>query len=136
MRGILLISHGFLAKEMKGSLNMICGDVSNVFTIALEPNEGIQEFSVKLKNTLHSLESYDEILVFADLYGGSPCNTALKFFIEDDKYQLISGMNVSMVLTAVLSQEEHVNSLVNIGKNAIMDVKSVYQSLAYDDEDN
>ena len=134
-RAILLISHGKLAKEMKESIKMITGTIDDIYYTCLESGDQSEEFIDKLRNEIDKLSKYEEVIVFADLYGGSPCNNAMKYLVNDDKYRIISGMNLSMVISASLNEEEHVDSLLNIGRNAIIDVKDIYNSMKYDDED-
>ncbi|MGX8833405.1 PTS sugar transporter subunit IIA [Amedibacillus sp. YH-ame6] len=133
-QGIILISHGGLSFEMKASIQMITGEAKDIYCVTLN-EEGSPRFEALLHEALEQTQSYERVIVFADLYGGSPCTMALKKILENSRCELISGMNLSMVLSAVLSKEEEVNSLLNIGRNAIMDVKDVYQRMYYEDED-
>ncbi|MFQ8582046.1 MAG: hypothetical protein ACLSA6_05595 [Holdemania massiliensis] len=43
MRGILLISHGQYAEAFKGSLKMIAGEVTNLYSCLL-PTDGPDQF--------------------------------------------------------------------------------------------
>lgn len=124
MRGILCISHGLYAKEFKESVKMISGPVDNLYSCCFEQNDGPEEFSVKMNNTLSQLKQYDEIIIFADLFGGSPCNTAFEAFISDPKVKFIAGMNFPMVLTAVLGEDMSIEELIEEGKNGIIDVRN------------
>ncbi len=135
MRGILLISHGFYAKELKESLKMIAGQVSNLYTACLEATDGPDEFKQKLLNLEDQLQPYDEVLIFADLLGGSPCNTAFLHTLGNDKFRLIAGMNFPMILTALLDSEASVESLIIQGKESIVDVHAFTKSVSVDDED-
>ncbi|WP_251860138.1 PTS mannose transporter subunit IIA [Clostridium sp. Marseille-Q2269] len=135
-RGIMLVSHGKLASELKNSVGMITGSVDDIYCVCLENGEGIEKFTEKLNSEIGKLEDYEEILIFADLYGGSPCNTVVKHLVNDDKYKIISGMNISMVITAVLNTEEEVDSLMNVGRNAIIDVKEIYRRMSNDEEED
>ncbi len=44
MRGILLISHGQYAEAFKGSLKMIAGEVTNLYSCCLLPTDGPEQF--------------------------------------------------------------------------------------------
>ena len=123
MRSILCISHGLYAKEFKESLKMISGPVENLYSCCFLQNDGPAEFTEKLKDTLQQLEKYDEIIVFADLFGGSPCNTAFEALFSDERIKLIAGMNFPMVLTALLCEDVSIEDLIEEGKNGIIDVR-------------
>ncbi len=123
MRSILCISHGLYAKEFKESLKMISGPVENLYSCCFLPDDGPAEFTEKLNDTLQQLEQYDEIIVFADLFGGSPCNTAFEALFSDERVTLIAGMNFPMVLTALLCEDVGVEDFIEEGKNGIIDVR-------------
>ena len=135
MKAILLISHGLYAQEFKNSLKMIAGPVENVFSACLESSDGPEEFDAKLVAVEEQMKDYDQVLIFADLFGGSPCNTAFQRFIAKENVNLIAGMNFPMVLTAILSEDESLENLVACGQEAIVDVRAFSKSMMSDDED-
>lgn len=135
MRGILLISHGYYAEAFKESLKMIAGQVDNLYAACLDPTDGPEEFKAKLIALNPELEPYDEVLVFADLFGGSPCNTAIQYYLTNEKVHLVAGMNFPMVLTAILSEYETVENLIALGQESIVDVRVMAAAMMSSDED-
>ena len=135
MRGILCISHGKFAEAFTGSWKMIAGPVTNLHYCCLEPTDGPAEFGAKLSALEPELEQYDNVVVFADLFGGSPCNTTFQHFFKNPKMDFVAGMNFPMVLTAILNEEMDVDALIAQGQEAIVDVKKFNQSMSFDDED-
>ena len=134
MRGYLLVSHGLYAQEFKESLKMIAGDVSNVHTACLSPDDGPESFGAKLTALETTLNQYDEVLVFSDLFGGSPGNTTFQKYVTNEKYNFISGMNFPMVLTAILTPTADIEQLITSGKEGIIDVKAFSKTMLDDDE--
>ncbi len=134
MRGILLVSHGLYAQEFKGSLQMIAGATDHVYTACLESQDGPESFTAKLEALKPELDRYEEVLVFSDLFGGSPGNAAFQYFIQDPRVQFIAGMNFPMVLNAILSEGAEVANLVAEGREAIVDVRA-FMSASMDDID-
>lgn len=134
MRGILLISHGQFAEGLKESVKMIAGDVTNVYATCLAPTDGPDQFKEKLQVAKKELEQYEDVVIFADLFGGSPCNTTFVDCFQDPKYNFIAGMNFPMVLTAILSPEETVDNLIQTGQEGIVDVRKIMAAMNSDDE--
>ena len=134
MRGILLISHGQYAEAFKGSLKMIAGEVTNLYSCCLLPTDGPEQFQEKLTQLEPEFEKYDEVLVFVVLFGGSPCNTTFVKFAQNPKFHFIAGMNFPMVLTAILSESESVENLIAQGREGIVDVKSFMASMSSDED--
>ena len=135
MRGILLVSHGQYAEAFKGSLKMIAGEVTNLYSCCLLPTDGPEQFKEKVRALKPELDQYDEVLVFSDLFGGSPCINSFAELFADPKCNFIAGMNFPMVLTALLSESESVESLIAQGREGIADVKTFMGNTADEDED-
>ena len=135
-RGFLLISHGFYAKALNESLNMTAGDVDDVlYACCLEQHDGPESFTVKLKDAEQKLNQFDEVILFADIMGGSPCNTAFQYFQSNPKYQIIAGMNFPMVLTALLTPDATIEDLVSAGQQGVVDIRAYTAASASDVDD-
>ena len=87
---LVLVSHGRLCEELKASTEMIMGPQESIHTVALLPEEGPEDFTAKFEATVQGLEDY---IVFADLLGGTPCNTVSRLILEGRAIDLYAGMN-------------------------------------------
>ncbi|MBL1226231.1 PTS sugar transporter subunit IIA [Enterococcus sp. BWR-S5] len=111
MAQIILVAHGFLAVEMKNSLEMIFGENDRFHPIAFEKQDGLESLEEKLKATLD--RNNEPTLIMADLFCGTPynasCSIALK---EEQEIQVISGMSLPLVLEAAsLIETESINEI-------------------------
>jgi PTS system mannose-specific IIB component len=104
MRAILLIGHGDLPLAMKQTAQMIAGELPFVHTVSLQPDDGKESFAKKLATLEEKISDSSSIQIFADLLGGSPANGALEKYAGDSRVQLITGMNLPMVLAAVMAE--------------------------------
>lgn len=108
MRSYVLASHGLLAKGMLETLKLIIGEIKNIHTLCAYSEEQNPEES--LKKIIEELSLKGEVLVFTDLFGGSVNNILMKL-LKPNVY-LFSGMNLPLVLNAVLSETEDINELI------------------------
>lgn len=92
---LILISHGHFSEELKKSTEMIMGPQDAIHTVALLPEEGVEEFEDKLLEVIKDLDDY---VVLADLMGGTPCNVASRLLMQGYQFDLYAGMNMPMVL--------------------------------------
>lgn len=92
---LVLVSHGRLCEELKGSTEMIMGPQENIHTVALLPEDGPEDFTAKFQATI---ENFDDFVVFADLLGGTPCNVVSRLIMEGQPIKLYAGMNLPMVI--------------------------------------
>lgn len=116
MRSILIVSHGSMAKGIFESASMIYGEITNVQYLCLENGKGIEAFSEALDKVLEGISSSDEIVILADLKGGSPYNTTVSKLSEKgvlEKSTVFSGMNLPMLLS-LLFISETINEEVKI----------------------
>jgi len=105
MVGIILASHGEFAKGILQSGTMIFGEQENVQAVTLMPSEGPDDFKAKMKDAIASFDNQDEVLFLVDLWGGTPSNQANSLFQEHkDKWAIVAGMNLPMVLEAYASR--------------------------------
>lgn len=123
MYKVLVVSHSNLCKGFKDALEMILGQSSSVEYLGLD-EDGIDFFYQSLKNKIDELKKgSDEILVLADLFGGSPFNRVLIEASKDEKIKLISGVNLPMVIEAVMNEtsklDEVILQIIESGKDSI-----------------
>lgn len=127
MRSILLVSHGTMAKGVYEAANMIFGELEGVYYLCLEKDMDIESFKLKLNILIDNIKSYREIIVFADLKGGSPYTSTLTLLSEKgllSKSKVISGLNLPMLLSILFIdgeiRQEDVERIITFGKEGII----------------
>lgn len=124
MRKIFLISHGDSCVGMKNSLEMILGEQSNVLTLSLLSSVSAVDFYNQLKSLINQENSdNDEILIMADLKGGTPANTAFLLMKEYTNIKLITGFHLALVIQACLTNEEP-QQLIQETNNMIQEINN------------
>ena len=94
MAKIILASHGGLSKGMKDSVSMIVGDLAkDIETYSLLPGQNPEDFYQEVLK--------EQILILCDIKGGS-VHTALSKLAVLDNVMVFSGMNMGLVLDAVM----------------------------------
>ncbi len=102
MVGIILASHGGLAKGIQESGQMIFGPQEDVAAVVLTPEMGPDDFREKLLAAIDTLSQKEQILFLADLWGGTPFNQISKLIEEHggEDWVCVTGMNLPMVIEA------------------------------------
>ena len=113
---ILVIGHGRFAEGVKSAAQIIVGDLSEVtFHVELD-----KYFS---NNT--------NILVLTDLFGGS-VNQAIMQYITKENIEIITGVNIPLVLEILLSnitgKNLDIREIVSNAKEQIMFVNDVLEN--------
>lgn len=123
MKGFILVGHGPIPDAITAAVKMMAGEITNIHPICLMPEEGIEQLREKFEKLKTILETYDQVIVFADLFGGTPSNSAFQEFKNDKRFSFITGMNFPMVLTAVLTPEMDIKEIIHSGRNGIKNLR-------------
>jgi len=98
--GILLISHGEYAVGLLDSVKLITGNTQNTLALILEAGDDIEKFKEEMFTLIGKFPA--GVLIFLDLFGGTPSN---QFLLGANKitspFLAFCGMNLPMVLEAV-----------------------------------
>lgn len=124
MKATVLVGHGGLPEAMRASAEMIVGECESLKTVCLEPGDGKEDLERKFAALDEFLSGCDGVRVIADLMGGSPCNVALERFASDGRVSVVSGMNLAMVISAVMDDAD-ADAMVATGHEAIHNVKAL-----------
>ncbi len=109
MKYVFLVSHGELAHGMHTALKMLSGENrEDILSVGLADGMSADVFVENVKKCLSVVGTEDEILLFADLVGGSPLTNAANTVAEMgllDRTVMIGGMNMPLALSAVLMKD-------------------------------
>lgn len=124
MIGILIVTHRQLGEALIDCTEFILGDRPNALdAISIDLGENAGDLRHKLESGIKQLKADGGVLILTDMFGGTPSNLSYSF-LEDGRVEVISGVNLPMVIKAVnLRQEkslvELAEQLENFGKRSI-----------------
>ena len=111
---VIATSHASLASGVYSAVKMIAGKFENL---------KIQEF----KENYKSLKDYENVIVLADLAGGTPFNRAVMTLGDLPNVRVIAGLNFASLYQALNSSgnlDESVEEIINIGKESVIQYKN------------
>lgn len=119
---LILISHGKMAEGLKESCELIMGPQDHVHTVCLLPEEGPEDFEKKFNDTVADFDLND-VVVFCDLMGGTPCNVISRLIMGGKNIHLIAGMSLPMVIGWINAQMVGQDSdYVATAKQGVVDI--------------
>lgn len=122
---LIVTSHGHLAEEILKSASMIAGDTSDILYVNMEPEDGLEGTTLKMKKVIETCAD-QPVLIVADLFGGTPFNVASMVAAKRKNTRVVSGLNLGMIIEYTVSSMEDVNELcdylLSVGKQGIMTV--------------
>lgn len=99
---MILTGHGEFAVGLADGLFLIAGEQEGFECILFRPEQPIEEYREQLRLAMHQ-SSGEEIIVFTDLLGGTPFQTASALSLDCGKnVRVVSGTNLGMLLEATI----------------------------------
>jgi len=120
MVGIVIVTHGALAKELISAVNFVLSSkpTLKIAEVCLDPDREFDSFKQDIKNAIKKVKSKDGVLLVTDMFGGTPSNISLTF-LDENKVEVISGVNLPMLLKlATLSSKVTLKEAVKIAETA------------------
>ena len=125
MIGIIVSGHGNFADGITSALELIIGKQENYVAVNFPFGDTATELEANIDLALASLNKCENILIFADLLGGSPFNISIMRAMKCLNIKVIYGTNLGMLIESVMSRnmdasfESIVSSAIVIGKKQV-----------------
>lgn len=116
MIGGIIVSHGKLAGELLNALNIILGEVVNIDAISIGWYDDVEESKKKISQSLQSVNKKNGVLIFTDMFGGTPSNLSFSF-IKNNQIEIITGVNLPMLIKFASLQRS--NNLKDVAKKVV-----------------
>ncbi|HLD28895.1 MAG TPA: PTS sugar transporter subunit IIA [bacterium] len=101
MLRIVVVMHGGTAGCFKEETEKILGSQEEFYAFSLERGDSPDDIYRELSGLIREGES----IILVDFPGGTPCNCALKIFREFPNVDVISGVNLPMLFTALTARK-------------------------------
>ena len=112
MIGILLVTHGEIGKSLIDCAAHILDDYPNsVELISINSNNNLSNYSNIISQKIEGLDMGNGVLIMTDIYGATPCNLLNKFIIKN-KIEVVTGVNLPMLIKAVSDRKDNLSLLV------------------------
>ena len=84
MKYVVLVSHGMFAPGLHNALGMLAGENrEDILSTSLENGMGADQFAENFRKLVSVVGKEDEILLFADLLGGSPLTVSANVLAQE-----------------------------------------------------
>ena len=118
MVGLIIITHGNLALELKSAMEHIIGTQTNIEIFCIIPDDDIDIQKNNIQKTIKELNQGNGVIILTDMFGGTPSNLALNF-LEPGVIEVISGVNLPMLVKiGQIRDNENIIGVVQEGRSA------------------
>jgi PTS system mannose-specific IIA component len=110
MIGVVVVTHGQLATELVNAAETIVGDLPQFAAVSIGWHDDVDDAREEIRQAIARLGPADGVLILTDMFGGTPANLGLTF-LEADKVEVITGVNLPMLIKLASLQKSASNVL-------------------------
>ncbi len=100
MIGVLIVTHGGLAREFRSALEHVVGPQEQIETISIGPDDDLEMRRSDMLSALARVDSGKGVVVLTDMFGGTPSNLAISA-MDQSNVEVIAGVNLPMLVKLV-----------------------------------
>lgn len=105
---IIIAAHGKVAGKLLETAEIILGSQENISYIDFSPGENIKELNNEFEEKTTSMNCSLGVLFLVDVWGGSPFNVASHLVTRYENYDIVSGVNIPMLLDVLMARNENI----------------------------
>ncbi|MGF1651490.1 MAG: PTS sugar transporter subunit IIA [Hyphomicrobiaceae bacterium] len=106
MIGLVIVTHGALAREFKRALEHVVGVQTQLETVEIGPEDDMDLCRQQILDAVAAVETGDGVVILTDMFGGTPSNLAISV-IDDTGAEVIAGVNLPMLIKLAKVRVDH-----------------------------
>ena len=117
MLGIILVAHNHLAEAIKSVAEHVAGPLPDILCVNVAPDDDIEQKRAEIAKKITQANKGKGVVLLTDMFGGTPSNLAISL-MEEDKVEVISGMNLPMLVKLVRMRKKTLSEAVKISADS------------------
>jgi PTS system mannose-specific IIA component len=97
MIGLVLVTHGRLAEELRLAMEHVVGAQRNVETLCIGPEDDVECRRADITACIDHVDTGDGVVLLTDMFGGTPSNLAISMMTKRN-VEVIAGVNLPMLV--------------------------------------
>ena len=97
MIGLVLVTHGRLAEELRSAMEHVVGAQRNVATVCIGPDDDMEGRRAEITRAITEVDTGDGVVLLTDMFGGTPSNLAISQMVRKG-VEVLSGVNLPMLV--------------------------------------
>lgn len=105
MIGLVIVTHGQLATELRKAAEHVVGVQSQLGTVCIGPDDDMERRRKDIRDAVDAVTDGSGAIILTDMFGGTPSNLAISL-LEADKIEVIAGVNLPMLIKLAEARRE------------------------------
>jgi len=97
MIGIVLVTHGNLAREFFAALEHVAGPQQYISMVCIGAADDMEQRRQEILEKVRECDSGDGVVVLTDMFGGTPSNLAISI-MDQAAVEVLAGVNLPMLV--------------------------------------
>ena len=97
MIGLVLVTHGGLAREFLSAMEHIVGPQEQVQVMSIGPEDDMDQRRADIIDAVEQVDSGSGVILLTDMFGGTPSNLAISL-LDNKMVEVIAGLNLPMLI--------------------------------------
>ena len=97
MIGLVLVTHGRLAREFIAATEHVVGPQSRIGAVCIDPDDDMDQRRKDILAAVAEVDDGNGVIVLTDMFGGTPSNLAISI-MDKAKVEVIAGVNLPMLI--------------------------------------
>ena len=97
MIGLVIVTHGRLADEMRAAMEHVVGPQTGVATVCIFPEDKMATRREDIRAAIDEVDQGDGVIVLTDILGGTPSNLAFQL-CDHSRVEVIAGVNLPLLV--------------------------------------
>jgi PTS system mannose-specific IIA component len=106
MIGMVLVTHGRLAEELRLAMEHVVGAQRNVGVVCIGPEDDMDDRRTDIEGCIDRCDTGDGVVLLTDMFGGTPSNLAISM-MERHGVEVIAGVNLPMLVKLAKVRGSH-----------------------------
>ena len=103
MIGIVVVSHGKLARELVAATEHVVGPQEFFQAISIEADDDMEARREQIIETAKACDQGKGVIILTDMFGGTPSNLAISV-MPKGKIEVLAGVNLPMLIKLAKSR--------------------------------
>ncbi len=97
MIGLVIVTHGRLAIELRHAMEHVVGEQEHMVTVCIGPDDDMERRREDIRMAIETVNNGKGVLVLTDMFGGTPSNLAISL-LDEGRVEVIAGANLPMLI--------------------------------------
>ena len=117
MIGIVLVTHGNLAREFLAALEHVLGPQQYISAVCIGAADDMQRRRQEILENVRACDNGEGVIVLTDMFGGTPSNLAISI-MDQAGVEVLAGINLPMLVKLASVRTRPIAEAARIAQDA------------------